>query len=283
MRVLAIAVLVLLLAPALRAAEGMTVVIDGAEIQAEAGGSEVRRLVTVQADCPVSGTANLTVSAIPELGIRLYPEEITWQRCSSQARSQVFAAMFVRPAASLTGGLYEGTLTVTAKDGQTASAKFSVRIPYSATVGFQGPKVTQIRAGAEVTQPFNVTVLANGPTRVELVVAAPDGWTAQAPTTLTTSRLGAVQRLPWSVRIDVPEGATGDGRFVFTATASSSDGKDTADPVTYEWFARIPVQREQVLDPQDVRPPEADEGTPAWLLGLGLIAVASVAFWWARR
>lgn len=283
MRVVFVAALALLLAaPALSAAEPMTLVIDDPSLEAEAGGDDVRSLVTIQADCPISGTARLSFTAQSDLGVRLYPEEITWQRCTNQARSQVFAALFVRPRAGVASGLYPGTMTVTAKDGQSASADFSVRIPYSATVGFQGPKITQVRSGDTVTQLFNVTVTTNGATEVAMTVRAPEGWSASAPASVSTTRVGTVQRLAWPVTLVVPENATGDGKVVFTAVPGSADGTDTLEPVTYDWFARVPVESEQ-FDAADAAAPASEEGLPAWVVGLGLIAGASLALWWTRR
>lgn len=283
MRAFAAAALVLLMAaPLIQAAGAMTVTIADPDMEAEAGGEEVRRLVTFLHDCPVSGTADASAVSKAALGLRVYPEEITWQRCTNQGRSQVFGALFVKPPATTPAGTYPGVFTLTSGGG-SAQAGFNVTIPYSATVAFQGPKTTNVRPGTTITQPFNVTVTTNGATEIPITVTAPPGWSVTAAPSVATSRLGAAQRLPWSVTVTVPADAVQDGRFTFTATPRSGDGENELRPVTYDWFARVPDPDDAPANASDARPPEADDGIPAWLWGVGLVVGAGLALWWARR
>lgn len=284
MRAVLLALVALLALPSAIAEEGLVVRSLNPESDVNAG-DQVTVTFTIQRACPVSGVTRLTSTIVPPLPLKVYPyENLTWkaQKCQGYSRAEEYATVFVTPRTDAASGPYEGEFTVTPPDGESVVTPFTVRIPYTATVGFQGPKTTEMAAGASLTQPFNVTVTSNGPANVALSVEAPSGWSAQAADSVSTTRVGTVQRLAWPVTVVAPPDASGTHRFVFTAVASSASGGDAVEPVTYDWFVRIPLQSEQ-LDPEDVRPPQAEDGTPVWLIGVGLILGAGVALWWARR
>lgn len=285
MRLAAAGLVALLVAGSVLAAEVITVEIQEPDIDAVAGGDEVTRGVKVEHACPVPRSSAVTFSAPPELGVKVQPPELFWKRCDArQERSQAYVALFVKPRADTPAGVYDGTLTVTSATGEKGSAPFTVKLPYSAAVTFQGPKITTVQPGSTVSQTFNVTVVSNGATQVGLATTAPPGWGVLAPQSLSTTRGGAGQKLAWPVTLTVPPDARGDAKVVFTATPRATTGGDLGAPATYEWFARVPAQPITGSGTADTTEAAvADEATPAWVWGVGLVLAAGVALWWSRR
>lgn len=290
MRTWVVAALALVAAAPFAAALPMSLAITNPAIEAVIGTNgefpEVTRYVGMQHDCGAKGQIQLKVAAPAELRALTYPPDAVAMRgCTSAGADRVEtpAAIAVKPLATTPSGEYRGTLTATMPDGQSATAEFTVRIPYAGTVVFQGPKTTSVKPGETVSRTFNLTLTSNGPTRVDLAIAAPAGWAADAPVAVEATRAGTAQRLPWTVTLVAPPDARGDTRITFTATARSTTTDAAAPPVTYDWYARVPVAPVDTTLDGSVRAAEEDAGTPAWMWGVGLVVGGALAFWWSRR
>lgn len=240
---------------------------------------EVRQLLVATHDCPVEGMANFTAQGPPGFDLTTY--SVAWERCRGQSTSRALSALLTFATNDARSGSYDASVTVRTDDGDSTTQRFKIHMGYDASVQVEGPRLTLIAPGQRVAFDLNVTVTANGDSRLALSHDAPDGWNVQAePERSLTFRRGA-QKVRWPVAVVPAATASGDTRITFTVDASSPTSEDEhAEVATFSWFARVPADpgRGSVAEQAE----EVKE-TPAWVYGAILVVGAVAALWWARR